>query len=85
MRRKNREFEEEIHAMQRETHAKQLAAEKALNIKTKDEYTTRQEESEKKKLVEHMKGSEEESRSKEYDLKWRGFDTVDRMRNDIER
>ena len=43
MRRKNREFEEEIRTMQRETSAKQLAADKALNIKTRDEAMTRQE------------------------------------------
>ena len=71
--------------MQRETQAKQLEADKALNIKTRDERMTRQEESEKKKLDMHMKESAEESKLREHDLKWKGFDTADRMLNDMER
>ena len=46
---------------------------------------TRQEESEKKKLDMHMKESAEESKLREHDLKWKGFDTADRMLNDMER
>ena len=71
--------------MQRETHQKELSIEKSINIKAKDESLTRQEESEKKKLNQQMKESEEESRQKEHDLKWKGFDTADRMRNDMAR
>ena len=65
MRKKNRQFEEEIRTMQRETQQKQLAADKALTIQTRDETMTRQEESEKKKLEMHMKETAEESSQRE--------------------